>query len=347
MPDPSTSDNRGPAVRFRDYRPEDREALIALLAQGRHAGFAAAKHAVFDWQFSHRAPGAAGPHWIIGTIDEQIVAVMGFMPVSVSLRGKTERGCWCVDLYVKQGKRGRGLGEELVGRAAQVAPVVIVYGLSDMSNPIFDKQGWPLDRSMATMFCHCDEIGWVGVGKNALTWVTRLLRRRRSRSDSTRSMLEPAPGADEIDALWSHVQAQFVSAVQRTGAYMTWRYGDAPNHRYRWLAARRHGKLAALLLSRHDPTESVIADYVGPLDDPALLADLCAAATADLVVLGTRRIRCETTSAAVKTALARSGFIPGRNSGRLRIRTNVGAPWSPAESCFAMTGDSDNDLMVL
>ena len=337
----------GPEIRFRGYRPQDREALVALLAQGRVPGFANAKRAVFDWQFGSREYGADGPQWLIGAAGEEIVAVMGFMPVTVKLRGATERGCWCVDLYVSQSVRGRGLGEELIARAARFAPVMLVYGISDMGNPIFDKLGWPLDTSMATMFRHCDEAGCVGAGKNALSLASRLLRWRPSRRAWTRPEWQAAPGPGDIDVLWSRVQAQFGSAVQRTGAYMTWRYADAPHQRYRWLAARRRGELAAILLSRHDPIESVIADYVGPLDEPGMLADLCASASDDLIALGTRRIRCETTSPVMKAALARSGFVSGRKSGRFRLHTNVGPPWSPAEHWFAMTGDSDNDLLVL
>lgn len=334
-----------PDIEFRSYRQSDKGAVISLLANGRHPNYTREKTAVFDWQFAGNPVSDGASPFLIGTVGDEVVAINGFMPVKVRAGGRAEQGCWSLDTFVSGKHRGKGFGKALVQRVSVRAPVMLGFGISDTSDPIFEKNGWLLDEQMATGFFHANEPGVKGLGKNVLSRGARLLGARK-RGDGTPLRIEPAVAADELDATWQRVCGHYENAVERNGAYLTWRYRDSPVNRYRWVTARRGGELAALLVTRHHPVESVIADYLGPVGDPGLLAGLCDAAVADLTASGTVRIRCETNHPAVKEALASVGFLNSRWVGRFRVRSNLSPLATSTGGWLVMTGDSDNDLLV-
>jgi GNAT superfamily N-acetyltransferase len=332
-------------LELRDYHSGDEDEILALLAQGRPPSYSSEKAVVFDWEFLGNPAATGRSPFVVGTLDGQIVAVNGLLPVRVRFGGEPAEGCWSIDTYVSADHRGRGFGRALVARVSQIAPVVLGFGISDMSDPILETCGWVLDPSMATLFYHSHEVGLKGMAKNLLTRSSRSLRARKAAARAD-IQLEPAPPASELDAVWSRVASQFPNAVERDARYLQWRYRDAPALRYRWVTARRDGELCGVLVTRHDEIESVVADYVGPLDEPSLLASLLEVGCAELVAAGTRRIRCETNAPLMLDELAAVGFVRYRDAGRFRMRANVPSP-SAAGPWFVMTGDSDNDLMVL
>jgi len=330
-------------LEFRAYRSEDRGVILGLLAKGRPPSYPSEKAAVFDWQF-HANPASHGASpFVVGTLGDEIVAVNGLVPVSLRLGGEITSGNWSLDTYVSADYRGRGFGKSLIARVSTSAPVLLGFGISDMSDPIFEKAGWVLDPSMATLFFHANEVGLKGFAKNLLSRSSRSLRAIKP-SAMAEIAIESEVSGVELDSLWAAVARQFPNAVERTGAYLTWRWRDAPVLRYRWVTARRDGALFGAFVTRHHPVESVLADYVGPLDDPPLLTSLVEVACSDLVASGTRRVRCETNHPAMLEALLAAGFVRHRTAGRFRVRSNVGT--EPGQ-WFVMTGDSDNDLLVL
>lgn len=329
---------------FRDYRQQDKATIVALLADGRPASYTVDKLAVFDWQFFANPLSEGRSPFIVGTFNDEIVAVNGLMPVKVRVSGEPMVACWSLDTYVSGKYRGRGFGKALVALVSASAPVMLGFGISDMSDPIFDKANWLLDASMAIFFYHVNEPSFKGACKNLLTRCARLFGVRRS-SPGIQSQVEAALPDTEVDRLWSRVAGHYPNAVERNATYLGWRYRDAPVMRYRWVVGRRHGELGALLITRHDPTESVVVDYVGPLDDAALMSSLIEAACADLVAAGTQRIKCEVNHPQVGQALARSGFLRFRSAGRFRVRANLPASAALSAPWFIMTGDSDNDLL--
>lgn len=331
---------------FRDYRSEDKAIILALLAAGKPGRYAAEKRAVFDWQFLANPHAAGRSPFIVGTIGDDIVAINGLVPVSARAGGEPVAACWSLDTYLCSDHRGRGFGKSLLERVTAHAPVMLGFGISDMSDPIFAKLGWQQDATMAAMFFHADEVGLKGFSKNLSTRFSRSLRARRGRCAAEFAVERPVPMA-ELATLWTGVLSHYPNAVERNGAYLTWRYRDAPVLRYRWVAARHNDELRALLITRHHPVESVLADYVGPLDEPDLLLALVDFACSDLAEMGTRRIRCEANHPAVLRALGSAGFRRYHTAGRFRVHAQAGTAWTPSAHWFVMTGDSDNDLLAL
>lgn len=333
-------------LQFRAYRTGDKTAVITLLSGGRSISYASEKAAVFDWQFFGNPERKGRPAYLIGVLAEEVVAVNGFTPVTIKYRGKSELGCWSLDTYVSANHRGLGIGKALAELVSLSAPVMLGYGISDMNDPILQRLNWELDTSMSVMFYHSSEPGLLGLAKNVLSHVAQI-KPARPHDRRRQVTVEACPAVSELDTLWRRVEHQFENAVQRTGSYISWRYRDAPNHRYVWIVARSEGALKGLLIIRHHPQESVIADYLGPIDAPDLLLDLVASARSVLTSAGTRRIRCETTCAAIKQALADTGFIRSRTTSRFRVRHNLPPASESDSSWFVMTGDSDNDLLTL
>jgi GNAT superfamily N-acetyltransferase len=334
---------------FRDFRPEDKDAILDLLALGRvgerAAQYPMAKRAVFDWQFFDNPQAAGRSPFIVGTVNGGIVAVNGLMPVGVRVAGQCMQACWSLDIYVSGDYRGRGFGRTLVEKVSASAPVLLCFGISDMSDPIFEKFNWVLDPSMATMFYHVNEPGVKGLVKGLMSRGVRTLRIQPQRPTDLFS-LEPQVAAAELDDLWTSVMAQFPNVVERDGAYLVWRYQQSPALRYNWVTARQNGTLRAVMVIRHHPVESVLVDYAGPLDDPSLLTSLVEFASAQLASDRTQRIRCETNNPAMLHALELQGYRRYRHASRFRVRSNLPDSMN-LSSWFIMTGDSDNDLLAL
>ncbi len=330
-----------PALEFGPLERSEIPTVIDLLAQGRPLDFAQRKAPIFEWQFQLDA-NPQGHGFVVGRIDGRIVATLGTMQVEINYQGAPRRAFWIVDFFVAPTHRGRGIGNALLEYVGHRAQAQLVFGMSDASQAMFASRGWPTDPDMRVFFLHLSEPGVLGWIKNA-----------RSRLASIRGRVAPSDlrmesrahvAVAELDDLWKRVASHFVSAVARTGAYLHWRYADAPNARYRWMAHYRDGVLAAVAIFRHDPAEAILADYCGPLDDPSLLRGLIAAVAAELASCKTARIRCEANHPAIQRALTAVGFLQTRFESRFRL--NVPAGVDSARDWFLMTGDSDNDMLV-
>ena len=332
-------------LEFRPFRGEDRQTIIRLLSAGR-ANYEREKRAIFDWQFLDNPAGDGGSPFLVGTLGGEIVAVNGFMPVRIRFQGHPLSACWSCDTYVDAAYRGHGFGKALIERVSQRAPVMVGFGISDASDPIFARNDWILDDTLATQFFHTEGGSLRGTVKSLCSRAARF-RGRGMRGVDPEVRVEEQIAAEELDALWQRAAPQYFSAVERNAAYLIWRYRKHPRLNYRWLGARRGGELRALVIIRHHPAESVIADYAGPADDGDLLADLFDAARCQLAASGTRRVRCETTHPSVRSALARVGFLPARCAGRFRVRSNLSVESTPVKDWLIFTGDSDNDMLVL
>jgi GNAT superfamily N-acetyltransferase len=340
---PDLAVSRAP-IRFREYEPRDRATIIDLLAQGRPDEYRPMKEAIFDWQFGKNPDAGSASPFLVGTVDGEVVAINGFMPVRIRYKDIPVHATWSCDTYVSSKFRGRGFGKELIRRVSRNAPVMLGYGISDMSDPILERESWVLNPASRVLFFHVSEPGFRGTLKDLCTQVAlRIhgLQRKTLPVEISRHDEDFGPEADE---LWAQSSPGYLSAVRRDAAYLNWKYRKHPALRYTWYAAREGGNLRALAVARHARNCSVIVDYSGPARDVDLMSALIADATADLAERGTMRVQCETTHAPLLAALEHCGFIRSHYRPRFRVRTNLPGDEHPVHGWFLMPGDSDGDM---
>jgi GNAT superfamily N-acetyltransferase len=341
----------GPTLSFRSFEAADRDAVVDLLSIGRPPGYLGLKTAVFDWQFLHNPHRDGRSPFLVGVLDDgrgnaSIVALNGFMPVQIRFHNQPILASWSCDTYVSPSYRGRGFGKELLSRVSTAAPIMLGYGISDMSDPILAQQNWLLHPDIVLLFCHVAEEGITGRFKN---FGSRLSRIRSGHAHPLSSEIiceDHGHFSAEVGELWAECRSGYPSTVERDAAYLNWKYHQHPLNRYISYAARSHGRLQGLMIARHDPEESVIVDYCGPAHDSQLMCDLAVAAVEDLRHRQTMRIRCETTHAPMVEALGRAGFLTSRHVSRFRVRSNL-TQFDVLSGWFLMTGDSDNDLLPM
>jgi GNAT superfamily N-acetyltransferase len=344
----STTDGRAarraPALELRGYRPSDRDPLIRLLAIGRPSGFEGRKRAIFDWQFQRNPDAARSSPFVVGESAGELVALNGLMPVRVRFGGVARAACWSCDTYVAPASRGRGFGNQLVRHVSEAAPVMLGFGISEMSDPIFHKCGWRLHPRVRLVYFHVAELGVRGAIKNCLTRFASLRTFTRSAVDVEVIDRWREPLRAELDALWAEHAGGYANAVERDGAYLGWKYFAHPLLRYRAYALRRAGAMRGVLVARHHPDESVIVDYCGPAGDRDVMLDLVTSSLRDLVGLGTARVRCETTHRPLLDVLRGVGFLGSRYASRFRVYARDAA--EAVGDWLVMTGDSDGDMLA-
>jgi GNAT superfamily N-acetyltransferase len=331
-------------LEIRDFEPRDRAMVIELLSQDRPAHYRFLKEAVFDWQFGANPHDDGGTPFLVGTVDEQIVALIGFMPAKTRYKGNTLATCWICDIYVSAQFRGHGFGTQMIIRALNRAAVLMGFGISDMSDPIMDR-GSTLCADNRILFFHAHEPGLKGAIKNARTRLIRLLNVSGKRHSPLQISTHEGDFGTEVDELWQRSAPGYFSIVERDAAFLNWKYRKHPLYRYSSYMARVDGQLRGLVVVRHSSVTSLMVDYCGPADDIDLMRALVSAATADLVARGTRRIRCEATHPEFLSALKRCGFVNSRYRSRFRIRTNIPGDEQAQPAWFLMSGDSDGDMV--
>lgn len=332
-------------MNFRSFDSSDKEEAIRLLSIGRPDAYGDLKRQLFDWQF------LANPHldgrspFMVGELDGQIVALNGFMPVRMHFHGRQIEACWSCDTYVSGEHRGKGIGKQLLSHVTKSAPLMLGYGISDMSDAIFEKLDWRLHPDVELVFFHVAERGLRGKIKNAASRVASLRSLRVSGADYDVWDRVSQEQVWLLDDLWMRNRDGFPSTVQRDGAYLRWKYFEHPFYQYRAYMMHAAGVLMAALIVRHDPIESVIVDYSGPATDESAIASLAAEVVNELGNAGTTRIKCESTHKPLISALKRIGFISSPYASRFRVRINT-EDVDPFTGWLLMPGDSDGDLLV-
>ena len=333
------------ALEIRTFERSDRAAAIELLSQGRPSRYQAIKEAIFDWQFGANPHEDGSSPFLVGTVEGEVVALTGFMPVKIRCDGRLLRACWSCDTYVSSKFRGQGFGKQLIARVSEHAPIMLAFGISDMSDPIFAKARWRLSRDNRMLFFHVGESGPKGIIQNTRTALARLVHAYGAGHRSLPVTRHDEDFGDEVDELWQRSAPSHSNTVERDSAFLNWKYRQHPLNRYTWYAVRESGQLRGLVVARHGHAASSVVDYCGPADDIDLMRSLASAATADLIALGTVRVQCETTHPALLAALGQCGFVSSRYRSRFRIRTNPPYDRTMQHGWFLMPGDSDGDML--
>lgn len=351
----------------RPSRPEDRPAILALLAQvwgasdgGREV--LARLDAQWEWRFV-RNPAARSslPPGLVLERGDAIVGHVSCTPVRVSVRGAEVEGFWSGE-WVTDPERARGFGHLLV-RRLMALPALGLATPNDLAHAALTRLGWShvchLERRVRVV---CAERVLAGVRGASLLgraagWALRAAAsaaapRRRAEDAGLRVVAAPALD-DRFDALWRRVAPGYGAAVVRDRRFLAWRYLEIPGRAYSIAAAERGGELAGYVVfyarRRGGLVFGHVIDLLVERGDAGARDALLAHAAEELGRRGVDVVTCYLSpyDAFVRSGLRRCGFFFARRG--VAVLTRDGAPArgvgriAPGE-WFVSRGDSDLDM---
>ena len=246
------------SVRYHD--PADHEAYLALLRQGLDPDFAVER---FQWLHQR---GPWGPsRLVVCEAAGKLVGGYAVMPRRGERDGRSLALARDLDPVVLPEWRGRGLfGRMLDHAVATMSGFDLHYNFANAASaPGFRRHGW---RDAGPLL---DAAWQTGVARPLsaelpLWLLGRLTPRRRAPvreldTAAVDTMLAAPPGAPPAPGR---------VRVERSAAYLHWRYREHPWRRYRWFLAETDPPLAAVV--SHDPHRRrlLVMELLGGGSDP-------------------------------------------------------------------------------
>ena len=98
------------------------------------------------WQFGGTVPDGKY-HIKLALVDGMLAACLGYIPVDVSMTGRTLRGAWTANWIVDPARRSLGLGPLLMRELIRQHDVTLVVGASAAARQILPRLGFtPMGR---------------------------------------------------------------------------------------------------------------------------------------------------------------------------------------------------------
>jgi len=262
----------------------------------------------WEWQFINNPfkPDNDLPVWI--AIDEQgIVAGQSCaMYEPIKIGSNTCRLAWALDAYVLPEYRGQKLGFKVLEANCRSHDLWMGLVMADSSRHILTKLGCrptdtvPVYRHIARM----DTKSLIRIAQNnintpwlkkhitqllQLQWVDQFvtsLNNLRMRFQSNRFSRAVDLGIEikhitcfdeNINTLWNRISPQFDVIVQRTKAFLNWKYFQQPFINYQVFTASRNNQLCGYIIIRrtasHGISSGLIADlFVSRYDENTIVS---------------------------------------------------------------------------
>ncbi len=192
----------------------------------------------FDWQFAAN-PYAEDYEFYILKEADTIYGSVGLIPMPYTISGDSRLVCNYVNLYVDERLRAFGAGALLIKAAMNRSDIAFIEGFNPDSFSIYEKLG-----------------DWHNMGNfNRFVYiynaekVNSLLPKKAQAKDMVAGDVPPLQSSSkeyvystefdsQIDEFWSQVKARYQNTVERSYAYLKWRYVDHPYLDYKILVAR-------------------------------------------------------------------------------------------------------------
>jgi GNAT superfamily N-acetyltransferase len=284
--------------RVRSARPEDADAIVALLNQ-----VFSNWGTVADWHWKYELPPAPfrSPS-AVAELDGKIIGHFGIVPVEAVLHGKTIRGAQTVDAAVLSAYRGCGihssLGRYVLDEAVK-AGMEFVYAFPGiLSLSVDERIGYSPVAFVPEMICVLrpwqalkmvlrylpGDLQALRSSAQRKTWpadtIHRLARLRLSLLVLVEWMIDPVwahkrklrPGGVDVtqiadfdtrfDYFWEKVRTKQDLAVSKRASYLYWRYAQNPSHRYHLFMAGSGKAVQGFLAMRHVGLRSEILEFL-------------------------------------------------------------------------------------
>jgi GNAT superfamily N-acetyltransferase/predicted GNAT family N-acyltransferase len=321
--------------------------------------------------------GLVAPSWI-AISDGRIVGHIGTMQVKVKICERTLNAAWSADFLVSSATRGLGVGTKVMAARINSKQLPIDLEMTHISRAIEEKVGYRKGAAVSLLYrtahfltlplykqigsaLHRNfggkERSWESVAKQtgcskACCWILKKMIQARQRhkmvpSGSPTYTIELVTRFDEqADALWTVVRSRYTFAVERSSAYLNWKYFDQPHMSHQCFYLREHGSVNGILVLRQGtPPEhniGVICECYLSEPDPAKYTWLIEKAITKLTEQGTAGIWAATADRKLEEIYRKLGFLRIRQAKMMMHIRNT--EWNHSD-IFArpLIGKGDHD----
>lgn len=234
--------SRPTAGRVEPLSEQHREGVFSLYGEVFGASKAEKLRRRFDWWYRQSPFLGADQvsNWVM-TRDSQVVGHLGVLPVRIKVGERSLQASWLCDYVVREGSRLGKTFLKMTTLGSESSDFPMGYGMAPNVARTYRKLGWkqqsvsaflvkPLRlRGIPLLFRN----GWRGkrLGSSVSQAIGTLLPGGGARSRQgalARAAGETWTRSSEFDAsfdaLWSRASVAHVIAVERTRAYLRWRY---------------------------------------------------------------------------------------------------------------------------
>jgi hypothetical protein len=292
--------------------------------------------------------------------DAEVLGCLGAEPVDLATPRGIRPALRFMDLMAAPKVNGIGIGAWLNLMLLRATEVGISVGGSDQSigmigrlfRRLHDRKLWSIPVATAPFLAdRWPSVRWPRLASRVLDAGLAAHRRLVRAACGLRIDLEEGAAPDpETERLAETMASAGMTLAMRSEAGWRWRFQEGPRATYRFLAARRGGRLAAALVVRQGAAVADLVDWVWDAGIPEALADrlllaLFSSATERAAARGVSRVRAMTYDPVGERVCRRLGMVrrPGRMAFAIRARDPslerelVRARW------FVTFGDSDGD----
>src|SRR5438094_3988391 len=339
-------------------REEDDEELFRLYREVFGHEMTEASRRRWAWQYRENPRSDGTPEIWVARQDGRILGQYASMPVRLWWADREVRASWGTDVFLREEARGQGVGALLFETWSRSVDVALGLGLTSSSYGLFQKLGYR-DVGPVPFYRKILDPGAVlarRVGRAAAAVGGPLLRAAlRSLNPEAPPRPEgvavrPATGfGPDYDRLWERVRASYAMCVRRDAAYLEWKYGRCPHHRYARWEARRGDELVGFAVSREEDYRGLrlgwIMDVFTDASDRAAREALLGAVLTDFREAGVARAQAFSLHAGLGGDLMRRGFSRGPPPMQFCVRSHVGGEevLADPDRWHVVFGDSDMD----
>ncbi|MDQ3696455.1 MAG: GNAT family N-acetyltransferase [Gemmatimonadota bacterium] len=316
-----------PVLTVRPAVPGDWDAIAAFYS--RHQAEAARTIELLCWR-DRDVPASGGNHPTLAFDGDALCGIVNSVPLELSLRGERVPACLQQDSLVDPAMRGRGVGKQLVLRAAERAPVILAKATSNAMYGLRKSVGFEDRENANHLVCVLRPFTAASIkvrGAFVMFWLYALLRRPRIPAGLT---VRPLERFDEaVDLLTRRIAAGDEVVPVKSSRYLSWRYQDVPGRAYLLLRADGPEGLrgcAVVRLPSGPGGPAWLVDVIVPTDDLPALAALVSASREAARTAGCGVLKTFATSPRVRWVLRRGGFVGLRTTPRFTCLVRAPLP---------------------
>ncbi|MEK7524460.1 MAG: GNAT family N-acetyltransferase [Patescibacteria group bacterium] len=255
----------------RQFRKEDFPKFAEFVKKQFHEKYILSDEQFFEWQYRSN-PSLDDYAFFLLEKNKEVYGYIGMVPLDYKMGDKTARLNMYANLLVDERVRSLGLGTLLIKRAMEAGSPAAISGYTPKSFPIYQKLGdW---RALGNLYRYIYAFNPDAVKKLLpenvpLSQAMLGLLRGHMPPRNDRSLsFEPITTFDaSFDEFWRRARGRYANTVERTGAYLNWRYANHPHLKYEMRVAQKDGHMVGYIIYRIERVDDFslarIVDFVG------------------------------------------------------------------------------------